>query len=253
MGVVAQILMTVRFTLPIRCGGDRAAGVGYDAVMPDLDPFLEELDQLLMELGDDWMLLPQLDGYLTGVIVSPDLVPPNAWLRPIWAGDDGAGTPEFADMGAFQHVLDLIMRHYNGILSALDQPGSFEPVFDIDTRNGDILWELWVEGFVEAMSLAPDGWRRLAASDDPECKAAMKGISKLIAIADGKSRLSRSKAAEWTREAPDLIPIWVEILHAWRLENDPNRPASPQHGKVGRNDPCPCGSGKKYKKCCGLN
>jgi uncharacterized protein YecA (UPF0149 family) len=23
--------------------------------------------------------------------------------------------------------------------------------------------------------------------------------------------------------------------------------------KVGRNDPCPCGSGKKYKKCCGLH
>ncbi|MBQ5389368.1 MAG: SEC-C domain-containing protein [Clostridia bacterium] len=23
--------------------------------------------------------------------------------------------------------------------------------------------------------------------------------------------------------------------------------------KVGRNDPCPCGSGKKYKKCCGAN
>jgi preprotein translocase subunit SecA len=23
--------------------------------------------------------------------------------------------------------------------------------------------------------------------------------------------------------------------------------------KVGRNDPCPCGSGKKYKKCCGMN
>jgi len=23
--------------------------------------------------------------------------------------------------------------------------------------------------------------------------------------------------------------------------------------KIGRNDPCPCGSGKKYKKCCGSN
>ncbi|MBQ8412376.1 MAG: SEC-C domain-containing protein, partial [Lachnospiraceae bacterium] len=23
--------------------------------------------------------------------------------------------------------------------------------------------------------------------------------------------------------------------------------------KVGRNDPCPCGSGKKFKKCCGAN
>ncbi len=29
------------------------------------------------------------------------------------------------------------------------------------------------------------------------------------------------------------------------------KPAAPQHSKVGRNDPCPCGSGKKYKKCCG--
>lgn len=29
-------------------------------------------------------------------------------------------------------------------------------------------------------------------------------------------------------------------------------PSSPiQSDKIGRNDPCPCGSGKKYKKCCG--
>jgi hypothetical protein len=28
-------------------------------------------------------------------------------------------------------------------------------------------------------------------------------------------------------------------------------PYKTSHIKVGRNDPCPCGSGKKYKKCCG--
>ncbi|WPC73125.1 YchJ family protein [Vibrio porteresiae] len=28
-------------------------------------------------------------------------------------------------------------------------------------------------------------------------------------------------------------------------------PQTTTHSKVGRNDPCPCGSGKKYKKCCG--
>jgi len=32
----------------------------------------------------------------------------------------------------------------------------------------------------------------------------------------------------------------------------PAMPA-PRHDAVGRNDPCPCGSGKKYKKCCGRN
>ena len=30
----------------------------------------------------------------------------------------------------------------------------------------------------------------------------------------------------------------------------PEKPATPAQ-KVGRNDPCPCGSGKKYKNCCG--
>jgi len=33
-------------------------------------------------------------------------------------------------------------------------------------------------------------------------------------------------------------------------EEGPRQPAR-KEGKVGRNDPCPCGSGKKYKKCCG--
>jgi len=42
-----------------------------------------------------------------------------------------------------------------------------------------------------------------------------------------------------------------------RAAPDAGRPQAPQphqntEKKVGRNDPCPCGSGKKYKKCCGL-
>ena len=32
---------------------------------------------------------------------------------------------------------------------------------------------------------------------------------------------------------------------------DPERYRLKSTGEVGRNDPCPCGSGKKYKKCCG--
>ncbi len=39
-----------------------------------------------------------------------------------------------------------------------------------------------------------------------------------------------------------------EITKQWRLSHQ----AVSQH-TVGRNDPCPCGSGKKYKKCCGAN
>ena len=31
----------------------------------------------------------------------------------------------------------------------------------------------------------------------------------------------------------------------------PSTPQSEKQKKIGRNDPCPCGSGKKYKRCCG--
>ena len=36
-------------------------------------------------------------------------------------------------------------------------------------------------------------------------------------------------------------------------EEEENASAKPSGAKVGRNDPCPCGSGKKYKKCCGAD
>ena len=38
-----------------------------------------------------------------------------------------------------------------------------------------------------------------------------------------------------------------------RVKSEVNRTVVNQGPKVGRNDPCPCGSGKKYKNCCGKN
>jgi len=54
-----------------------------------------------------------------------------------------------------------------------------------------------------------------------------------------------------------LIPAhYIETLNAWRIGQQVGgqfREEAPNFGKVGRNEPCPCGSGKKYKRCCGLN
>ena len=221
--------------------------------MNDLPSYLDELDQLLLDQSEDCMLLTQLDGFLTGILVSPEMISPGHWLKHVWAGDDGEGEPDFEDVAGLQRFIDLIMLHYNEIRASLGQPGMFEPVLETDTRNGDVLWEMWIDGFARAMDLAPEGWCRVAASHDAGCKAALKGIETLHGFANGTKKLSRKQEDRWDAEAPDLIPIWVELLHAWRLDNDPNRPTPVRPGKVGRNDPCPCGSEKKYKKCCGLN
>jgi uncharacterized protein len=214
--------------------------------------YLDELDRLLLAQGDDCMLLTQLDGFLTGIIVSPILISPSQWLKSIWAGEDGAGIPTFADARGMQHFVDLVMHHYHEILASLAHAGEFEPVLEIDTRSDETLWEMWIEGFGQAMDLAPAGWLRVLADDDAGCTAAIEGIRTLRAFADGTRTLTRAEEDRWDAQAPDLIPIWVEMLHQWRLENDPQRPTGAKRQKIGRNDPCPCGSGRKYKKCCGL-
>lgn len=215
--------------------------------------YLDELDRALLEQGEDCMLLSQLDGFLTGILVSPDLIVPSQWLRLVWAGEDGTGMPVFSDMGGLQRFTDLVMHHYHVILGSLGQAGSFEPVLEIDTRTDETFWEMWVEGFGQAMDLAPAGWQRIVADDDPGCGAAIAGLRELRSFADGTRKLSRAAEDRWDREAPSLIPIWVEMLHQWRVENDPHRPSAIKRQKIGRNDPCSCGSGRKYKKCCGLN
>lgn len=52
--------------------------------------------------------------------------------------------------------------------------------------------------------------------------------------------------------APDIIPYAVEIVHrAKPVQADaPAGPAKRRHPKVGRNDPYPCGSDKRFKTCC---
>jgi uncharacterized protein len=72
----------------------------------------------------------------------------------------------------------------------------------------------------------------------------------------GESSLPEAEARGLAETAPELIAYGVTTLNAWRISqhgiSQPGTP-TPSFGKVGRNDPCPCGSGKKYKKCCGLN
>jgi preprotein translocase subunit SecA len=60
-----------------------------------------------------------------------------------------------------------------------------------------------------------------------------------------RQRSQRSSASRRRPRARQGISAQTEEGDA------PSAPARRDEGKVGRNDPCPCGSGKKYKKCCG--
>jgi uncharacterized protein len=87
------------------------------------------------------------------------------------------------------------------------------------------------------------------------------GLLTLADVARRDARFSKLEYDALESTAHELIGPFVLTLNEWRVENhDPGKgisvtppTQSNSFGKVGRNDPCPCGSGKKYKKCCGLN
>lgn len=60
--------------------------------------------------------------------------------------------------------------------------------------------------------------------------------------------------ANWLYELPQWDAIFdEETKKALYLEQKKSGTVRREGKKIGRNDPCPCGSGKKYKQCCGRN
>ena len=208
---------------------------------------LRLLDTFLLgdAVSDDCMMLSELDGFLAGIIVCPDLIMPSEWMPVIW----GSESPVFETMEEAGAVNGAIMWFYNDIAKQLDR-GAYAPLFDIDTRTDETLWELWIEGFYKALTLRPDAW---LAFGNGNAHKALATFMRLHQIANTpRAQLTPMDIDDDLEKlAPDLIPFSVEELHRERLAQAGAPPPANQNlKKVGRNDPCPCGSGKKFKKCC---
>jgi uncharacterized protein len=108
--------------------------------------------------------------------------------------------------------------------------------------------------------LRPTARQPLLDADIDTAKA-MSGLLMLPDVARRDNRFSKTECDALASVAHERIGDWVLTVKEWRLENydskqEKSAPPSAMHGslgKVGRNDPWPYGSGKKYKKCCGLN
>ena len=221
----------------------------------------EQLKHELLALGEDVMLIEELDGLVAGLLVCPELITPGDWLPVVWGLDQENRQSAFNNIDHANRVMGLVMDHYNDVvLTLMRNPERYRPVFPLDQRNGDVLWEIWIEGFAKAIDLRPAAWDSVLDAGG-EVSIAMEGMLTLIEIADHEQDLTQDEIAEVTKDAPTMIQRWIVTLNNWRLAKakpapviaaSPTPPFAPE-GKVGRNEPCPCGSGRKYKRCCGLN
>ena len=188
---------------------------------------------------------------------------PGEWLRWVWDMEKGEDAPEFKDLGRAQRIVGLLMRHMNDIAQTLHQaPEHYEPLLSENPNNGDpipILDE-WCCGFLKGIDLDTKGWLAMTV-DNPHWLSTIA----LYGTPEGWETLkTKNLSLDEHKALASSLAGTVRNIHALslalRLKQDPKdaflpgkarRESVRNPGKVGRNDPCPCGSGKKFKQCHG--
>jgi uncharacterized protein len=209
---------------------------------------LDELDAYLSSdrSPPESMMLSDLDGFLAGIAVGPELVMPSEWLPVVWGGEE----PVFADGEEAQAVIGGILSRYNEILQGIER-GAFEPIF-WTTSDGAVIAADWAEGFLLAIGLRPEAWEPLLHS-----KRRSQLMFPILALCGDENGdpvlgLNLELADEAVAEATDLLaPCVIAIDEFWKSRRTSRAAKTSPIAKTGRNEPCPCGSGKKFKKCCG--
>ncbi|WP_231420392.1 UPF0149 family protein [Sphingomonas sp. Leaf205] len=209
------------------------------------------LDGALADLAvEEPMLLTELDGFLTGLLICPEAIPPGEWMTVVW-GADVDGVAPFEDPLDVQWFADAVAARREEIARDLVR-GKLQPIFDVDERDGEVLWEYWIDGFAEAIALRPNAWEAMAG--DAESAAPWSQLATLIAVARDESDLDSVEINALQDGAASALTDAVQLLYVVRTRlagTTPLNALATTASKVGRNDPCPCGSGKKHKRCCG--
>ena len=218
------------------------------------------LAEFLTDCGDKALSIMAVKGLMFAIANSPVEVPPDRWLKLAF----GAEKPAFASeqQGSnIRHILFNLLESINETITSgrevLPEECQAETAESPEFNN---LRE-WSTGYGQGSSMLMDVWtdvlkHPLVEHMEESWSSCMillnvwSNADSLLEKAQHKDGPDVEKmleampavAREMAVMSHDIRNIWQQTL---------NKPEPVRVEKVGRNDPCPCGSGKKFKKCCG--
>lgn len=216
----------------------------------------QELDQFLLSdrCADDGMTMDSLHGFLTALAIGPEEVLLAEWLPKIW-GSAGEKGPEFKSPKENERIIGLIARFMNEVMITFEvAPKEFEPLFCEYEHEGRTLidGDAWAWGFWEGINLRAEAWAPIQESNLAQIMHPIYLLGadeieeeEMTLVDDPVKR--HKLAIEMEAAIPHIHRFWKPLRKSAVQQVKHDAP------KLGRNDPCPCGSGKKYKKCCGAD
>lgn len=220
---------------------------------------LQQLDELLLSdiTPENTMDVEMLDGFLVNLAIGPGWPAESEWLPAVFGGELPTESTDATTL------LNLIRQHASWIQQqwnprrreslAETEPLYLPLILEDDVTGKEGLGQWWATGFRAGTQLQEEQWESFLDENDDFYEL----IASIYALEFGhhpvreeevlgiKERLERLDDLPWLVE--DAFWMWRE-QELGTVETIRHEQAPP-----GRNDPCPCGSEKKYKKCCGLN
>lgn len=197
-----------------------------------------------------------LDGFFAALACCPELIMPSEYLTVLQSGANDDGDLVFEDMDEAQRFMELVNRHWNHVNRQLDSDDVYLPVV-LEDADGRYFGNDWAKGFLAGTHLRYPIWAEFI--NDEEEGGAMVPIWALAYEnhPDPEMRPYKEPIDDELREKL-LIGVAAGVMRMHRHFLGQRKAYTPQTGtfvrvggKAGRNDPCPCGSGKKFKQCCG--
>jgi uncharacterized protein len=199
----------------------------------------------------------QVDGFFCALLAGPDGARADEFIPVIWSDaaltDDGT-RPAYDSEQQAEYVETLLNRHWRTISLRLEGDYPHPPVLHWSRAEPHARY--WAGGFLRGVAACAAAWGERSRE---EPIASFLGGMLAIGIDPEKFPDRAAKPAERAKLLKVLPMALVHLNCLWRGRPSPYRLRNEtianrgKTRKIGRNEPCPCGSGKKYKRCCGAS
>ena len=232
------------------------------------DDQLDRLEELLSDPAlPEAMRLDEIQGYLCAALSGPQPIAEEEWLADV-LGDETLLETEIG-----REAAELLRRFATALEEELaaGEPPVLLLYGKEDDENGPSDYVPWCQAYLAGVDAAEEDWFEfLGENEDGEVDEdsgdeisylderlfpmmVLTGEAEAAATEHGEDWPGGEERDQIINDCEeDLAQAVTDIYRFWQAKRGSGT-IRREEPKVGRNDPCPCGSGKKFKQCCGAD